>query len=104
MFNATDPSKRALLYSEMLADARRLGDRHLERMARHRLGQALGDFIMVDGGGDLIPFPGFPLQGTHQSVRSQSLGSILLLSSMIPVGMAAILFAFIQVSNYFYHG
>ena len=104
MSNVVDPSQRALLYSEMVVEAKRLGDTYLLSLAQSRLGEAHKTFRHHNSEDNIIPFPLFDVKGTLQVKKSQSLLSILLQSAMIPAGMAIILYAFVQASLHIYSG
>lgn len=104
MSDTLDPTQRALLYSELVVEAQRLGDRDLQLMAQRRLGQTSAQHAQFDGRRNVIPFPVLDLEKSAPSQKTPRLGMILLQSAMIPVGMAIILFAFIQVSIHIYSG
>jgi hypothetical protein len=86
----------------MVTEAKRLGDYQLLLMVRNRLKEIQEDFTRQDCGSEVIQFPGYNLVNLNQVRKPKPIWCILLQSAMIPAGMAAILFAFVQASIHLY--
>ena len=52
-------------------------------------------------GHEVIPFPGYGFQFAPDNRKNQSIWSIMLQTAMIPLGMAAILFVFLEATAYY---
>lgn len=104
MSNPTDPTKRVSLYSDMVIEARRLGDYQLLLMAQKRLHETKLNLGLQAAGTEVIPFPGFNRHDTFQVQKPRHIWPIFLQTAMIPAGMALVLFAFIQATIHIYRG
>ena len=97
-----DPSERALLYDDMASEAKRIGDIQLLLMVQNRLNEMQNSFTRPGYRSEVIQFPGCNRINSKQLLKPKPIWCILLQSAMIPAGMAAILFAFVQASIHLY--
>ena len=96
MTTVNDPHDRAALYSQMAAQAERLGDHYLLQLTLQRLGHGGQQAGGGRSGGKVIPLFGPPAQPAIPIPAPQPLWAVIFKTALIPVGMALILTTMVQ--------
>ena len=98
----TTDRKRTHLYREIMKEAILLGDKFLVEMVSMRIASLRQPSVCSEGNSNLIAFPQERLVAVHALKVPQKLWATVLLTAMIPCGIALFLVLFNYITFHFW--